>query len=243
MNSVIAALSHTSLKEVLQRMFPKVWPPAEISDKWWFVLAAIGTVAIVSYIYRENMLFRIAEHVLIGVAFGYSFTVEYFNVGQNNFVNPVFKEGNLWPIIPAILGLMVVLRIVPKLSWVSRYPMAMFVGLGMGMMLPRYLQSTVFAQVYGTTRVDFVGSISQGWPWGILATVGGVVLIAGTLCALTYFYFSMEHRGFVGGTAKVGIIFLMIGFGASFGYTVQARISLFAARVLFILRDWLGIIT
>jgi hypothetical protein len=224
-------------------MFPKVWPLKELSDQWWFVLAAIGTVAIVSYIYRENVMFRIAEHVLIGVAFGYSFTVMYFNVGQNNFVNPVFKEGDLWPIVPAVLGLMAVLRIVPKLSWVSRYPMAMLIGLSMGMALPRSLQSTVFAQVYGTTRIDFTGSISQGWPWGVLAVVGGAVLIVGTLSALMYFYFSMEHRGFVGGTAKVGIIFLMIGFGASFGYTVQARISLFAARVLFILRDWLGIIT
>ena len=34
----------------------------------------------------------------------------------------------------------------------------------------------------------------------------------------------------------------MVGFGASFGYTVMARISLFIGRLQFLLGDWLGII-
>jgi hypothetical protein len=47
----------------------------------------------------------------------------------------------------------------------------------------------------------------------------------------------------VGGVAKVGIVFLMIGFGSSFGYTVMARVSLLIGRVQFLLEDWLGLIT
>jgi hypothetical protein len=34
----------------------------------------------------------------------------------------------------------------------------------------------------------------------------------------------------------------MIAFGASFGYTVMARVSLLIARVQFLLRDWLHIL-
>ena len=45
-----------------------------------------------------------------------------------------------------------------------------------------------------------------------------------------------------GGAAKVGIWTLMIGFGASFGYTVMARLSLLIGRVIYLLQDWLEVI-
>jgi hypothetical protein len=42
--------------------------------------------------------------------------------------------------------------------------------------------------------------------------------------------------------ARVGTWFLMVAFGASFGYTVMARVSLLISRVQFLLRDWLHLI-
>jgi len=241
MNTFIAVWSDKPFWEIMKNLLP-------FTDRWWPVLAAACTVAIVSFIYKENVVFRVAEHLMIGVAFGYGFVIVYFNVGHPRFVIPVFRDGNYILIIPAVLGLMMVLRIVPKVAWVSNFPMAMYLGMAMGIALPRALQSGVFEQLNGNAKVDFAGYMSKGWlGWagmdGYLAAVGGAVLIVGTLCGLTYFYFSMEHRGFIGGTAKIGIWFLMIGFGAAFGFTVQARVSLFADRVLFMLRDWLGIIT
>jgi len=87
---------------------------------------------------------------------------------------------------------------------------------------------------------DFFGA--PGWGKALLA-VSGPLMIVGVICTLTYFFFSTEHKGFVGGVAKAGIVFLMIGFGASFGYTVMARVSLLIGRLQFLLRDWLGIIS
>jgi len=45
-----------------------------------------------------------------------------------------------------------------------------------------------------------------------------------------------------GERVMIGIIFIMVGFGAAFGYTVMARISLLIGRLQFLLGDWLGII-
>jgi hypothetical protein len=59
---------------------------------------------------------------------------------------------------------------------------------------------------------------------------------------LVYFFFSKEHKGVFGGTAKVGIFFLMVTFGASFGYTVMSRMSLLIGRIDFLFGDWLGLI-
>jgi LPXTG-motif cell wall-anchored protein len=80
--------------------------------------------------------------------------------------------------------------------------------------------------------------------WGVANTgdlINNWLLVIGLLTTLTFFFFSKEHKGALGGTAKVGIYFLMVSFGASYGYTVMARISLLIGRVMFLLRDWLGI--
>jgi hypothetical protein len=60
------------------------------------------------------------------------------------------------------------------------------------------------------------------------------------LSTLVYFYFSKEHKGALGATAKVGVWFIMISFGAHFGYTVMGRVSLLIGRVQFLIEDWIG---
>jgi hypothetical protein len=57
-----------------------------------------------------------------------------------------------------------------------------------------------------------------------------IVILIGTITGLMYFYFSREHTGNFGRLTKVGIYFLMISFGASFGFAVMGRISLLIGR-------------
>ena len=68
-----------------------------------------------------------------------------------------------------------------------------------------------------------------GWTYG-WGDVSNLVIVIGVLSVLTYFFFSIEHKGGAGRMARVGILFLMISFGASFGFTVMARISLLFGR-------------
>jgi hypothetical protein len=67
-------------------------------------------------------------------------------------------------------------------------------------------------------QVDWFGVVSQ------------VLLLIALLTGLLYFYFSIAHRGAIGRVSRIGVWILMIGFGASFGYTVQGRIALAIAR-------------
>lgn len=67
-----------------------------------------------------------------------------------------------------------------------------------------------------------------------------IIIVIGVVSTLIYFYFSHEHKGALGVTAKVGIWFIMISFGAHFGYTVMARVSLLIGRVQFLVEDWVG---
>jgi hypothetical protein len=87
------------------------------------------------------------------------------------------------------------------------------------------------AQVKGT-----IISLSAGGVWDIFSNT---VLVVGVVSGLVYFFFSKAHTGVVGKTASVGITILMVAFGASFGYTIMARISLLIGRCQFLLEDWL----
>ncbi|MCE9582203.1 MAG: hypothetical protein K8T20_06900 [Planctomycetes bacterium] len=69
--------------------------------------------------------------------------------------------------------------------------------------------------------------------WGDFTTI---VLFIGVFSVLFYFFFSIEHKGPVKVFSRLGIIFLMIYFGASYGYTVMGRLSLLYGRLV-ILRD------
>ena len=62
------------------------------------------------------------------------------------------------------------------------------------------------------------------------------------ITTLSYFFFSREQKGLLRVSANIGVWFIMIGFGASFGNTVMGRISLLIGRVQFLLTDWIHII-
>jgi predicted phage tail protein len=85
-------------------------------------------------------------------------------------------------------------------------------------------------------------AMSLAWLLGTVAPMfGAVVLVLGTVAVLFYFFFSVEHKKVGSAVSKVGIWFLMVSFGASFGYTVMGRLSLLIGRVNFLLHDWLNI--
>ena len=73
-------------------------------------------------------------------------------------------------------------------------------------------------------------------------SIENVVLVAGTLACLAYFFFSFEHKGTSAACRKIGVWVLMITFGAGFGYTVMGRIALLAIRLEFLFDDWLWLI-
>jgi hypothetical protein len=79
--------------------------------------------------------------------------------------------------------------------------------------------------------------------FAFFADGGGTALIlVGVSAVLVYFFFSVEHSGVIGAVSRIGIWFLMVAFGASFGFTIMARISLLIGRMQFLLGDWLNIL-
>ena len=198
-----------------------------ISTNIWVWIAALFTLAIYSFLYKDNVFYKIAEKILVGVSIGYLLSVYWHNTIIAKVWNPLVQDKNFLVIIPLILGLLMFSRLFRGRAYISRIPIAFVVGTGTGMAVPSSFEN-LFKQVQGTMPAAF--------------SIGNIVILVGVITTLVYFFFSLEHRGFIGKVSRVGITFIMIGFGAAFGATIMARISLFIGRIQFLLRDWLGVI-
>jgi hypothetical protein len=204
-----------------------------------------------SFLYKDNPWYKICEAIFVGISAGYWFASMWWQ----NLVAKLID--NLWPalvalshgeiqynlvyLVAAVLGVMMLLRLVPKVGWLSRWPIAVIVGATAGLQFINFLVSNGVKQIRNTI-VPIFGPLSdaggippvQSWEQAL----GNIVILIGTFTGLVYFFFSKEHKGLFGGTAKVGTWFIMITFGASFGYTVMSRMSLFIGRLDFLVNDW-----
>jgi hypothetical protein len=210
-----------------------------VSGNPWIWISALLSLAIMSFLYRDNPFYRFAEHIFVGVANGWAVTFYWHNVLVPSLFDPLFRQGQLYYILPFVVGMLYFTRFIPRVSWLVRIPIGLYMGYYVGVSIPATIQAFIVKQVQGTilTTQNF-----QAWGAGNMGIVWSVILFVGVLCTLSYFFFSKEHKGVLKVSARIGIIFVMVGFGAAFGYTVMARISLLIGRLQFLLGPWLGII-
>jgi hypothetical protein len=203
-------------------------------------LAAFFTLCMLSFLYKDNPFFRIAESFFAGLSLGYYIGIVANQTLKPNLVQPLMESfhSNWHLLFAGGLGVMLYFRYIKKVAWVSRWALAVYVGYYVGVNMMQKLHGEVLPQV-GDTMLSL--------SWSGVATLWNIVMVVGVLSVLIYFYFSAEHKGAVGGISRVGIWFLMISFGAAFGYTVMGRISLLIGRMVFLVNEWarplIGLIT
>jgi hypothetical protein len=223
----------------LQMLFngPPGTPPSVV---WGYWVAAVLTICIYSFLYKDNPLYKFAESLFVGVGAAYWLALLYHETLLPKLIQPLFlpTEGDpvAWlRVFPGVLAVFMLLRFYPKLSWLSRWSLGFIVGMYSAVNITGFAQGDFVAQIYATMTTP----LNSG---GLLNIILNASAIVGVFAVLTYFFFSKEHKGALGGVAKLGIWFLMVAFGASFGYTVMARVSLLIGRMQFLLGDWLNII-
>ncbi|MFQ6099158.1 MAG: hypothetical protein ACE5O2_15610 [Armatimonadota bacterium] len=222
----------------------------EIAGLSWKIVgiwvAALLTLCIYSFLYKDNPFYKFAEHLFVGISQGWGVAMVYYNVVLPDMVKAIFPgdepgapEPQYVTLIPIAIGLMWFTRFIPGVRWMVRIPIACVVGWGAGINLVSVIHGFVLPQMQST----FLPVVAKGPDGNFSAwtSFNNVLLIVGVITTLAYFYFSREHKGVLGGASKVGIYFLMAAFGAGFGYTVMARVSLLIGRVHFLLFDWLNL--
>jgi hypothetical protein len=208
-------------------------------------IAGTLSVIIFTFLYKDNPVYKVAEHLFLGVALGYGLSQYYWQNVFPQAIGPLFypnpgEPRNYYVIIPIMLGIFVLLRVVPKLAWLSRYAFAVYIGGNSGILVPTVLAGSILPQLTDTMQPLWnhdAGLTGIAFTWALITRL---LILIGVFATLLYFFYSVEHKGTAGIVSRVGVFFLMLGFGASFGNTVMARVSLLIGRFQFLLYDWWG---
>lgn len=229
---------------------------AELIGTW---VAAALTFCALSFLYKDNPFYQVAESLFVGVSAGYGAAFVLHQVIYQDVIIPLSVSVQVVSeepsallqvanrILPCILGLMILARFFPSIGWISRWPLAFIIGYGTGFNVMFIIQTFLLPQIYGmvkplvevadptvaTPDVVMIGNVP------LMATISNLVLFVGVLAVIAYFFFSKPHTGVYGKFTKFGVWMLMLGFGATYGNTVMARMSLLIGRIQFLLDDWI----
>ncbi len=187
-----------------------------MSPIWGIWLAAIASAAIYSYLLGDNDIYKLAEHVFVGAGAGHSITAGFANIRDSAW-KPLTQGGSFALIIPVILGIMLYARFTKKYAYLSRWALALMVGVGTGVLM-RGLPSSQIIQQLRSTMLP-------------LNSIDNVIIILGTLGSITYFLFTLKAPAPVRALNALGRWAMMVCFGASFGAAVSQRTSQAAATV------------
>ncbi|MCU0612156.1 MAG: hypothetical protein MUE60_10255 [Candidatus Eisenbacteria bacterium] len=197
------------------------------------LVPALLTLGVFSILYRENLVYRIIEHVGVGLAAGYALAM----IIRTGLIPRILSAAadpvalvTMALAIPACVGIAVS-------SWrrntLGTVGISVAASIAAGLALPGIVENLILEQMRATMV-----------PIGLSSDAGfdSLVVAIGVLSTMAYFSFTREPRGIRGVAALTGLYTLMISFGASFGYAAMSRFTLLIGRFLFLLRDWLHLV-
>jgi len=192
-----------------------------------------------SVLWRENPWYRACEHIFVGTTAAYNVVTTFSGTIKPGVTENMVRNGDWWEIIPICLGLMIYMQPIPSLRWISRFPTAYWIGYNAGMNLTIRIFMPLFTEITASMRPLIV--VNEG-SFNLMASVTNTVFTVNMLLAFLYFFFSFE---FISRSKRVltgARWVIMVAFGAAFGTSVMARISLFLGRAEFLLVNWLKIL-
>lgn len=217
------------------------------------LVAVVLTLCVFSYLLGDNVLYRLAEHIFVGVAVGYAVVVAFHAVLAAKLLIPLSKalgEGDsnqvLFLAIPLVLGLLLLTKPFKSISWLGSLSVAFLLGVGAALAIAGALLGTLLPQVDATADLaNYVEDYGPG-----LGLFSGIVALVGTIGVLLHFYFSAGQEGRLAGL-RAGLVrlwgglgrwFILVAFGAILATTFVSRLSLLAGRVQFLLDSVRGLL-
>jgi hypothetical protein len=196
-------------------------------------VAALLTIFALSFLYKDNPLFRFTESLFAGVSLGYYIGVTLNQTLMPNLITPLTHDFNQnWDLlVPGLLGVLLYMRYLPKGGWIARYALAIYVAYYIGLDFTRRLHGEVLPQL-----ARAIVPLSKFDSHTIFYSL---VFAIGVFSVLIYFFFSKEQDRVTRRIARLGIYFLMVSFGAAFGFTVMGRVALLIGRLNFLILDWI----
>lgn len=195
-------------------------------------LGAFLTITLLSMVFfKDNPVYNTVVHIFIGLGAGHVIVMG-LNVIKNSGWMPLIQKGQYNVLIPMILGLLLFSRFSKKYSYLGKPSVALIVAVAAGL----GLRGAIIAQFLDQIRATFVP----------LTSVSNLILAAGVLSTLLYFFFAKFYTSKLTGPLRYlpyfGRYVMMVCFGASFASAGAGFLSKLITRIMFLARDWLGLI-
>ncbi|HXK49578.1 MAG TPA: hypothetical protein PKW56_03845 [Clostridiales bacterium] len=194
-------------------------------QRWMSVLF---TIMMLSFLYRDNPLYKLGENTFLGISLGFGWVWSWNRIIVPYLFVPLkdsyldFQPYDLTLVLWVIIGSTMFFRFSRNKGWIANYWFAFVFAYVAGYSIPISVQALFIQGANMMKPLLEYPTFFEISKW--------FVIIFGTFAGLMYFFFSKPHRGLLGKTARIGILILMINFGASFGATVMGRIALFIGR-------------
>jgi hypothetical protein len=216
-------------------------------------VAVILTLFVFSYLLGDNVLYRLAEHIFVGVAVGYAVVVVFHAVLASKLLVPLVEAMGrrdwgafLLLITSLVLGLLLLTKPFKAISWLGSLSVAVLLGVGAALAIGGALLGTLVPQVDATA--DLTHYVTRYGPR--LGLFSGIVVLVGTIGVLLYFHFGASREGrltrFRDGIVRIwggfGRWFIFVAFAAILATTFMSRLSLLVGRIQFLLDSVRGLV-
>lgn len=192
------------------------------------MLSAVFTLIVFSFLYRDNRIYKLVEHIYLGFAIGVSAVMARASVTSIAW-NQAMRGAWIW-LLPIVVGLLFCFYFSKKHFWVSRIPVAFLVGGATGLAISGVVKAQILDQIRGTITLPILTAPNP------VTAINNVLIILGVASTLLFFFFSRERKGIMGQAMLLGRIFVVVALGAAFGFIVMARMSLLIGRLQFLFK-------
>lgn len=198
------------------------------------LVASVLTLLILSYLIGDNPLYRLAVHFFIGILVGYSLGVVVKEVLLGMALPELSSSAMM--VVPLLLGVLLFLKGIPRLSFVGNVSIAYLVGVGTAAALGGVMLGSMGPQLVATGQALDPASL-ESFRFGLL---DGLMIVVGTVCTLLAFTYSASktpgrpvlwRRIIIAGPARIGHVFLVFAFALAFAGALTASLSIFVARM------------
>jgi hypothetical protein len=195
----------------------------------------ILTLMVFSYILGDNILYRLAVYVFVGLTAGYVLIVTWDSVltpwlnGTLLAANPN-PNGIIVGLIPLVLGVLLLLKSSSRFSHISNLALAFIIAVGTAVALVGAIVGTMLPLSYATGA-----GLS-------LNPVNGLLVLLGVVCTL--FYFQYLSRRTPGGDIRPALhvrVFGLVGqgvvvvtLGALYAAAILSSLTIFSERLSFL---------
>ena len=207
-------------------------------------IAAGLTLMVFSYIFGDNVLFKLATHIFVGVAVGYAMIVVWHQVFY-----PAFSSGNVVSVLPAlILCVLLIFKIQPTQGGVTNalgsLALAFVLGAGVALAIGGALVGTLLPQISAMVNISLNPNHYPDTEneVGLVLWLNNIIMVLGAIGTFFYFTFTVRSQGFLGGLregfvrfwAGMGRLMLIFTLGALFANAFSSRVALLVSRLQFL---------